>query len=97
MSFPFSIGCVLLFTVPHFDNDFLVYLYVFLTYFFVSVVCYTAVNLPYGSLSSMMTRNAKERQSLSVVRMGMSPIGKIIAVTLTTPIVKNFLGDDQAA
>ena len=45
----------------------------------------------------MMTRNAKERQSLSVVRMGMSPIGKIIAVTLTTPIVKNFLGDDQAA
>lgn len=97
MSFPFSIGCVLLFTVPHFDNDFLVYLYVFLTYFFVSVICYTAVNLPYGSLSSMMTRNAKERQSLSVVRMGMSPIGKIIAVTLTTPIVKNFLGDDQAA
>ena len=45
----------------------------------------------------MMTRNAKERQSLSIVRMGMSPIGKIIAVTLTTPIVKNFLGNDQAA
>ena len=33
---------------------------------------------------------------LSVVRMGLSPIGKIIAVTFTTPLVKLF-GDDQAA
>ena len=33
---------------------------------------------------------------LSVVRMGLSPIGKIIAATCTLPIVKLF-GDDQAA
>ena len=33
---------------------------------------------------------------LSVVRMGLSPIGKIVAATFTLPIVKMF-GDDQAA
>lgn len=97
MSFPFAISCVLLFTVPQLSQDLemLRYIYVFVTYFFCSVICYTAINLPYGSLSSMMTRNADERQSLSIVRMGMSPIGKIIAVTATTPIVINLLGNNQ--
>ena len=97
MSFPFAISCVLLFTVPQVSQDLemLRYIYVFVTYFFCSVICYTAVNLPYGSLSSMMTRNAKERQGLSIIRMGMSPIGKIIAVTATTPIVINLLGNNQ--
>ena len=33
---------------------------------------------------------------LSIVRMALSPIGRIMAVTFTTPLVKLF-GDDQAA
>ncbi len=44
----------------------------------------------------MMTRVSSERDMLSVVRMGLSPLGKIIAVTCTTPLVKLF-GNDQAA
>lgn len=68
----------------------------FVTYNFCTTVCYTAINLPYGSLSAMMTRVSSERDMLSVVRMGLSPLGKIIAVTCTTPLVKLF-GNDQAA
>ena len=41
----------------------------------------------------MMTRVSGERDMLSVVRMGLSPIGKIVAATFTLPIVKMF-GDD---
>lgn len=44
----------------------------------------------------MMTRISSERDMLSVVRMGLSPLGKIVAVTFTTPLVKLF-GNDQAA
>ncbi len=44
----------------------------------------------------MMTRSSHERDLLSVVRMALSPVGKIIAVTFTMPVVKLF-GDDQAA
>ena len=44
----------------------------------------------------MMTRSSHERDLLSVVRMALSPIGKIIAVTFTMPVVKLF-GNDQAA
>lgn len=95
MSAPFALSAVLLFTVPN-TTGVLQFLYLFVTYNFCTTVCYTAVNLPYGSLSAMMTRVSGERDMLSVVRMGLSPIGKIIAATCTLPIVKLF-GDDQAA
>lgn len=95
MSVPFSLSAILLFTVPH-TTGMLQFLYLFVTYNFCTTICYTAINLPYGSLSAMMTRVSAERDLLSVVRMGMSPIGKIIAATCTLPIVKLF-GNDQAA
>ena len=95
MSVPYALSAILLFTVPH-TTTMVQAIYIFVTYNFCTTVCYTAINLPYGSLSSMMTRISSERDMLSVVRMGLSPIGKIIAVTFTTPLVKLF-GDDQAA
>ena len=52
--------------------------------------------MPYGTLSTLMTRSSHERDLLSVIRMGLSPFGKIIAVTFTLPIVK-MVGNDQAA
>lgn len=95
MSVPFALSAVLLFTVPH-TTGMLQFLYLFVTYNFCTTVCYTAINLPYGSLSAMMTRVSSERDMLSVVRMGLSPIGKIIAATCTLPIVQLF-GNNQAA
>lgn len=95
MSVPFALSAVLLFTVPQ-TTATLQFIYLFVTYNFCTTVCYTAINLPYGSLSAMMTRVSSERDLLSVVRMGLSPIGKIIAATCTLPLVKLF-GDDQAA
>ena len=95
MSVPFAISAVLLFTVPH-TTELLQFIYMLVTYNFCTTVCYTAINLPYGSLSTMMTRLSEERDMLSIVRMGMSPVGKIIAVSLTLPLVKLF-GDDQMA
>lgn len=95
MSIPYAVSAILLFTVPRTDA-FLQFLYMMVTYNFCTTVCYTAINLPYGSLSTMMTRSSEERDMLSIVRMGMSPVGKILAVSLTMPLVKLF-GDDQAA
>ena len=95
MSVPYALSAILLFTVPH-TMGVVQSIYIFVTYNFCTTVCYTAINLPYGSLSAMMTRVSSERDMLSVVRMGLSPLGKIIAVTCTTPLVKLF-GNDQAA
>lgn len=95
MSVPYALSAILLFTVPH-TMGMVQAIYVFVTYNFCTTICYTAINLPYGSLSAMMTRISSERDMLSVVRMGLSPLGRIIAVTCTTPLVKMF-GNDQAA
>lgn len=95
MSLPYSLAAILLFTVPH-STDLVQFLYIFVTYNLCTTVCYTAINVPYGSLSAMMSRNSGERDMLSIVRMGMSPFGRILAVTCTLPLVKIF-GDDQMA
>ena len=95
MCVPYAVSAVLLFTVPH-TKALLQFLYMFVTYNFCTTVCYTAINLPYSSLSAMMTRISSERDMLSIVRMGLSPFGRILAVTCTMPVVKLF-GDDQAA
>lgn len=95
MSVPYAISAVLLFAVPHSDPV-IQFLYMFVTYNFCTTVCYTAINLPYSSLSAMMTRVSSERDMLSIVRMGLSPFGRILAVTCTMPVVKLF-GDDQMA
>ena len=95
MCVPYALSAVLLFAVPQ-TNATVQFLYMFVTYNFTTTVCYTAINLPYGSLSAMMTRESKERDMLSIVRMGLSPFGRILAVTCTLPLVSLF-GDDQAA
>lgn len=95
MAAPYALGAVLLFTIPQ-TNATLQFLYMFITYNFCTTICYTAINLPYGSLSAMMTRDSEQRDMLSIFRMGMSPLGRIIAVTFTMPLVK-FFGDDQMA
>lgn len=93
MAVPYAISGVLLFTVPHTIKN-LQFIYIFVTYNLCTTVIYTALNLPYGSLSAMMTRSSRERDLLSVFRMGLAPFGRILVVTFTMPIVK-MLGDDQ--
>lgn len=95
MSVPYCVAAVSLFCVPQ-SSDSLQFWYIFITYNLCTTVCYTAINVPYGTLSTMMTRSSHERDLLSVFRMAMAPVGRIIAVTFTQPIVKLF-GDDQAA
>ena len=95
MSVPYCVSAVALFTVPQ-TSETMQFWYIFITYNVVTTICYTAINVPYGTLSAYMTRSSHERDMLSIFRMSMAPIGRIIAVTLTQPVVK-LLGDDQAA
>ena len=94
-SIPFCVSIVLIYTVPQ-GSDFMKFVYLLITYNFCNTICYTALNLPYGSLSAMMTRISRERDMLSITRMALSPIGKIISISATLPLIK-VLGDNQAA
>ena len=95
MSVPFAVSIVLIYTVPQ-GSSAMQCAYLFVTYNLCTTVCYTALNLPYGSLSAMMTRASKERDMLSITRMCLSPWGRILSVSATLPLVKVF-GDTQMA
>lgn len=95
MSLPFALSIVLIYTVPQ-TTPVLQFAYIFVTYNLCTTFCYTALNLPYGSLSAMMTRVSEERDMLSITRMCLSPWGRILSVSATLPLVKVF-GDSQMA
>ena len=95
MAVPYALCTISMFCIPQ-STETVQFWYIFVTYNLCTTVCYTAINVPYGTLSTLMTRSSHERDMLSVIRMALSPFGKIIAVTFPLPIVKLF-GDDQAA
>ncbi|MBQ6297080.1 MAG: MFS transporter [Selenomonadaceae bacterium] len=94
-SIPFAVSIVLMYMVPQ-GTETIQFAYIFVTYNFCTTVCYTALNLPYGALSALMTPLSHERDMLSLVRMALSPLGKILSVSATLPLIKIF-GDDQMA
>ncbi|MCC2864837.1 MAG: glycoside-pentoside-hexuronide (GPH):cation symporter [Clostridiales Family XIII bacterium] len=96
MSVPFGITYILLFTVPADSTQLIKGIYVFVTYNLCTTVVYTALNLPYGSLSSLITRDTRQREFLQAFRMGLSPIGRILVTAVSLPIVQAF-GDGQGA
>lgn len=57
--------------------------YIFVTYILWGSICYTAINIPYGSMASVITDKQEERSSLSLFRS----IGANIAIILIS-----FLG-----
>lgn len=95
MMIPYGISAVLLFTVPP-GSDLVKGIYIFITYNFCTTVVYTALNLPYATLASLMTRDADERAVVNLFRTGMSAVGNLIITGVTFPLVE-LLGDTQAA
>lgn len=92
---PYGLATLSMLAVPQ-TTPTLQFIYILVTYNLCTTVCYTAINVPYGTLATKMTRSSLGRDLLGVFRMGLSPLGRILSVTFTLPLIKAF-GDDQAA
>lgn len=68
--------------------------YIFIIYFLISVIFYTANNVAYSSLVSFMTNDEKDRVSLGSIRFIFSNLSVLCITTFTTFFVINF-GDHQ--
>lgn len=90
LAIPIAISLVLMFTVPN-TGDFGKYVYVAITYNLVTTVLYTAINIPYGALTSLMSRDQDQRMVINIFRMTMAQIGSLIINAVTLPIV-NAMG-----
>ncbi|MDO4175503.1 MAG: glycoside-pentoside-hexuronide (GPH):cation symporter [Eubacteriales bacterium] len=95
MMIPYGISAVLLFTVPP-ASTIVKAVYVFITYNFCTTVVYTALNLPYATLATLMTRDTDQRAVINLFRTGMSALGNMVITTITFPLV-TWLGDTQQA
>ncbi|MGE1128910.1 MFS transporter [Bacillus wiedmannii] len=93
MATPFAITTVLLYLVPNIGEGGQI-VYIIVTYNLLSVL-YTAINIPYGVLNSLITQDQYQRSILNVFRMIFAMLGVIIVSTVTMPLVK-FLGGGQA-
>ncbi|MDE5604476.1 MAG: glycoside-pentoside-hexuronide (GPH):cation symporter [Eubacterium sp.] len=85
-SIPLAVSAVLMFTIiPNLDEaKYLLFAYV--TYILYGMM-YTAVNIPYGSLASVVTDDEKERSSLSMWRSIGAGIGGLPGTILLPMIV----------
>lgn len=92
---PYAISLVLLFTAPEFSMTGKI-IYAFLVYNLAATVTFTAINLPFGSLAAMMTRNQKERGYLNISKMFFAYLGQLVINMATLPLVAYF-GDNKAA
>lgn len=92
---PFAISLVLMFTAPDFGKTGKI-IYVFLTYNLAVTVVFTAINLPFGSLAALMTKNQTERGYLNISKMVFAFGGGMVVNAATLPLVKYF-GNDAAA
>lgn len=61
--------------------------YMFITYLLWGSVCYTAINIPYGSMASVMSNEPDDRASLSTFR----GVGSMIPQILVGVVVPMFL------
>lgn len=89
-SIPIAVCLVLTFTVPDSEGIW-TYVYVAITYNLVNSVCYTLVNVPYGTLNSLMTRDQGQRMVINTFRMTMAQVGAMVTNMFTIPFI-NAMG-----
>ena len=87
---PFFITAVLCFTTPDFNNAGKI-IYAYVTYILMTMV-YTMVNIPYGALTSAMTRNQDETARITSVRMLMANLGGLI-ISYCLPAMADVFGE----
>ncbi|AIY84770.1 sugar (Glycoside-Pentoside-Hexuronide) transporter domain protein [Clostridium baratii str. Sullivan] len=94
MAIPFGISTVLLFSVPNIGESGKL-VYVVTTYILLNVI-YTAINIPYGVLNSLMTQDQYERSEINIYRMFCSTAGSLCVSALVLPLVSLFGGGQHA-
>ncbi len=88
MAIPFAIATFAVFAVPEMAEKYKV-IYIFVTYNALLSV-YSLINLPYGTLSALMTQDAYQRTLLNIYRQLFAQIVCLVITACTLPMVDAF-------
>lgn len=92
LAVPLAISSVLMFIkIPNLDQ--IGYFAIAFITYIIFIIAYSGLNIPYGSMSMVVTTDEKERSSLSVFRSIGSIIGGIPALVLSSMCYKNKLDE----
>lgn len=91
MALPFGFTAVLLFSTPNFSATGKL-IYAFITYNLMSTIIYTAINVPYGAMNSLITQDQFQRSELNIFRMVLAMFGLLLVNAMTVPLVNTFGG-----
>lgn len=94
---PFAIVTFAIFSVPDIAKLYQV-IYIFITYNAMMTV-YSLINIPYGSMATMMTKDQYERTLLNIFRQLFAQIASLLVTAFTLPLVKVFtsFADEKTA
>lgn len=95
MAIPFGIAIFLMFFSPDWGITGKI-IYAAATYIAGIAVIYTAISVPYNTLSALITQNSDERTSLATIRQFFGFVGPLVITTISLPII-NMLGANQRA
>lgn len=90
MCIPFAIATILLFFVPPVFPTAVKYIYVFIMYNIVNTICLTAIQVPYYSMISLLTRNAYERGFLGNIQQIFQTLGNVFINSVFTIMLVKF-------
>lgn len=91
---PFGLLCILAFWVPDFSLTGKI-AYSFLTYLCLSLL-YTLVNIPFSAMLPFLTSDARERTTLSTIRIILGSLGSTLVAVATLPLVKSLGNGNQS-
>ncbi len=88
LALPYAIAAILLFTMPNM-GDMAKIIYAFVTYNLMNTVVYTAISQPFHALGSLMSRDQRERDTISNIRMILSITASMIITAFTLPLINH--------
>jgi GPH family glycoside/pentoside/hexuronide:cation symporter len=94
-SAPLAISLILLFNVPSSIGENGKHIYVLLTYIFLAVIAYTAVNLAYNTMIPRFSLNPDDRNVVSAVRGGMVVVAALVISVVTPGLIDSFGGQSS--
>lgn len=92
---PYAIGNILLFAVPTGWSETAKLVYIFCSYNLAFTVLFTGINLPYATLTALMTQDQYERSVLAIFRMVLATSGTLFIKICTMPVVRFFGGENN--
>ena len=94
LAIPIALATVLVLLVKHI-GDTGKYIFVIITYNLVTTFLYTMINIPYGALTSLMTRDQNQRTVINIFRMFMAQVGYLIINAFTLPLINAVGGSTE--